>query len=122
MSSIIRTATIILVIAGLGFLGYNYLSRNNSTDELITRQDLTDTSKMGAEVLSALNQLKTLKLDAGVFSDKTFTSLTDFSKPLNPEPVGRTNPFSPVGVENAGSVKINPAPALATSTKVVGGN
>jgi len=116
MSSIVKNIIIVLVIAGAGFFGYNYLTRADVSSDVLIQQDSANTSKMGAEVLMALNQLKTLKLDASIFKDKTFISLRDFSKPLNPEPVGRVNPFSPIGVENAGSVRITPA----TTTGAVG--
>ena len=121
MSSIIKTTIIILVIAGVGFFGYSYLTRTSTTGDLMVTQDTTDTTRMGAEVLSALNQLRTLKLDNSIFKDKTFMSLKDFSKPLNSEPVGRVNPFSPIGVENTGSVKLNPTQSTST-TKTVNGN
>ena len=131
MSSIVKTIIVVLVLAGVGFFGYNYLTRTDIPSDVLIQQDTVDTSKMGAEVLTALNQLKTLKLDSSIFQDKTFISLQDFSKPLNSEPVGRINPFSPIGVEIAGTVKLAPAskintastsPSTSTSTKTGTGN
>ena len=123
MSPIVKNTIIVLVVAGVGYFGYNYLTRTDTPSDVLIQQNSADTSKMGAEVLSALNQLKTLKLDASVFQDKTFLSLQDFSKPLNSEPVGRVNPFSPIGVENVGTVKLAPNTKTgATSTNDVNGN
>lgn len=116
MSSIVKTTIIVLVIAGVGFFGYNYLTRVDTPSDILIQQDSANTSKMGAEVLTALNQLKTLKLDSSIFQDKTFVSLRDFSKPLNSEPVGRLNPFSPIGIENAGAVKLTPNSNSSTSS------
>ena len=120
MSSIIKTTIIVLVIAGVGFFGYNYLTRTNAPTDLLVQQNSGDTSKMGAEVLSALNQLKTLRLDSSVFSDKTFLSLRDFSQSLNPEPVGRINPFSPIGVENFIPGRVSTVSKTSTSTNQTG--
>lgn len=120
MSSIVKTIIIVLVVAGIGFFGYNYLNQTNVQTDVLVQQNSADTSKMGAEVLSALNQLKTLRLDESVFKDKAFMSLRDFSKPLTSEPVGRVNPFSPIGVENAGAVKL--APVSATTTDKAASN
>ena len=96
-------------------MGYNYLIRVDTTGGVLINQDSADTSKMGAEVLTALNQLKTLKLDDSIFKDKTFVSLEDFSKPLSPEPVGRINPFSPIGVENTITIKATSTTPTRTS-------
>jgi hypothetical protein len=120
MSSIVKIIITVLVLAGVGFFGYNYLTRTSVPSGVLLQQESADTSKMGAEVLTALNQLRTLKLDSSIFSDKTYLSLEDFSKPLNPEPVGRINPFSPIGVENYIPGKTVPAPKTAsTSTSTV---
>lgn len=117
MSPIIKNIIVVLVIAGVGFFGYNYLTRTDTAGDALIKQESVNTGKMGAEVLTALNQLKTLKLDSSIFKDDVFVSLQDFSKPLNPEPVGRVNPFSPIGVES-GSVKITPN---ASTSKTTGG-
>jgi hypothetical protein len=114
MTSTIKTIILVLVIAGIGYFGYNYLTRTNVAGDSAIQQESANTSKMGAEVLTALNQLKVLKLDGAVFKDKTFLSLKDFSKPLNPESIGRVNPFSPIGVENTASVKLTPAVGSTT--------
>ncbi len=115
----------VLVLAGVGFFGYNYLTRTIVPSDVLLQQTTGNTSKMGAEVLSALNQLRVLQLDGSVFSDKTFLSLQDFSKPLNSEPVGRINPFSPIGVESfipgkTATVSTSTSTFTATSTGKTG--
>lgn len=98
-SSIIKIATVVIVIAVIGFFGYNYLNGSSSSSGDISIVPNSDTSAVGAQVLSALNQLNRLNLDAGIFSNPTFKSLKDFSRPLPTEPVGRINPFSPIGID-----------------------
>jgi len=114
MSSIVKTTIIVLIIAGVGYFGYSYLTRSGVPSGDLLQQTSSNTSQMGAEVLAALNQLKILKLDSSIFQDKVYLSLQDFSKPLNPEPVGRINPFNPIGVETGGSIK------LPTTVKTTG--
>lgn len=117
MSSTIKTVIIVLVLSGIGYFGYSYLNKAGSSSDVLLTQTSANTSKMGAEVLSALNQLKTLKLDGSIFQDKIFLSLEDTSISLTPEPVGRINPFSPIGVENASAARFVPASTTrATST------
>ena len=40
---------------------------------------------------------KSLNLDDSLFKDPIFNNLSDFSIPLIPQEVGRSNPFSPIG-------------------------
>lgn len=49
------------------------------------------------DLLVALTNLHTIKLDTSLFSDPAFKSLTSFGVQLPPENVGRRNPFEPVG-------------------------
>lgn len=103
MSSSLKLILATVIVAALGFFGYQYVSGTPVNNDL-TKVGVSDTSKMGAQVLSALNQLQQLKLDGSVFDDKTFKSLKDFSRPLPLEDVGRINPFAPIGIDST-SVK-----------------
>jgi hypothetical protein len=53
-------------------------------------------------LIDQLLALRSLRLDETIFSDPLFKSLKDFSEPIPPEPVGRANPFLPIGI---GSVR-----------------
>jgi hypothetical protein len=50
----------------------------------------------GEEILTILKRLKSVKMDVDFFENKIFKSLSDFSVKINPEPVGRNNPFAPI--------------------------
>lgn len=118
MSSLIKTVIIVAVIAGLGFVGYNYLSKSPGGDGLVVVKN-DGTSQIGAQVLTALNQLQLLKLDEKVFSDATFKSLKDFSRPIASEPVGRINPFSPIGIEKSATNVTMTATTTAPKTRAI---
>jgi hypothetical protein len=55
---------------------------------------------VGRELLALLNTLRSLSLDGDVFERPEFASLIDFSVPISPNPLGRRNPFAPIGVGN----------------------
>ncbi|MEK7575215.1 MAG: hypothetical protein AAB511_03225 [Patescibacteria group bacterium] len=52
----------------------------------------------GRELLSVLTELQSISLDGAIFLDPVFSSLKDWSLPLDPQPfakaLGRRNPFS----------------------------
>lgn len=118
-SPIFKNIAIVLVIGVIGFFGYNYLIGSSSSAGDLTQVSQTSTSKMGAQVLSALNQLSQLKLDESVFSDATFKSLRDFSQPLPTDQVpGRTNPFAPIGASvSSGASTGQTFPSQTTAPK-----
>lgn len=49
------------------------------------------------ELILLLKALEGIKLDAGFFSDQTYRSLQDFRIIPAQEPIGRSNPFAPLG-------------------------
>ncbi len=50
------------------------------------------------DLLSLLLELKSISLPQDIFSDPAFATLQDFTVTLAPEPIGRRNPFAPIGV------------------------
>ena len=47
------------------------------------------------DIVSILNQLKTISIDDGIFKDPAFMALTDFHREISSQPKGRPNPFLP---------------------------
>ncbi len=54
------------------------------------------TSSATREAALTLQKIKSIEVDTGIFSDKTFKSLKDFRVNILPEDVGRDNPFAPI--------------------------
>lgn len=104
--NLIISLTIIVII---GVAGYFYASRDRSADILLvsTPTDAT-TGAIDNDLLSALRELKRLKLDSSIFDNAAWLSLEDFGKSLTPEPVSRLNPFAPLGSNVAAPVPSNP--------------
>jgi len=57
----------------------------------------TSEINVSGDLLVTLNSLHTIRLDASLFSDPSFASLSDFGVAIPPQDAGRRNPFSPVG-------------------------
>ncbi|MDA8611345.1 hypothetical protein N9L18_00575 [Candidatus Pacebacteria bacterium] len=57
----------------------------------------TPASIVGAEIVAALNRIESLRLDRTIFDDPVYKSLKDRSQEIPPEPVGKANPFDPIG-------------------------
>lgn len=87
-------------LIGIGLLvvlvfGYYFFFSGSST----TTQNLSSpvpSSPVSKELLVTLQNLHTITLDPGVFSDPVFISLSDFGNVIPPQATGRRNPFAPV--------------------------
>ncbi len=88
-----------ILIVG-AFIGYTYFFAP-SNGPVLTKQDASATPAVDQDLISLLLELKSIKLDENIFSDVAFKSLQDFSQELVPEPVGRTNPFAPLGARTS---------------------
>lgn len=93
-----KTTVIIILIVIMGAFVYFYISGSKLSDDSALLQgsspDISD--NVGAEVLALLNQIQSLKIDPTIFSEPVYKTLIDYSVPIPPQPVGRTNPFAPV--------------------------
>jgi hypothetical protein len=117
------------IFALVGLLGvliaYQMLSGGGESSSTVTNTTPTTPTQPGTltpenaaieqELLSQLLQLSTITLDDRVFSNPAFVSLVDFSQPIEPQPVGRPNPFAPIAVTVPPPAQVEPA---ATSTEV----
>ncbi|MBX4192067.1 hypothetical protein KW798_01105 [Candidatus Parcubacteria bacterium] len=74
---------------------FTYFS-GGSSDQLLTSTDPASTA-VTQELITTLANLKTIKLDASIFKDPLFVSLSDFGVVIPPQQTGRRNPFAPLG-------------------------
>lgn len=89
---IIGAVAILLV-----FVAYNAFFAGVDPRLLISEKQID--SDVGSEMLALLEQINSIGLDTSFFDDPVFGSLVDFGQELNPQPVGRPNPFAPIGVD-----------------------
>lgn len=86
-------AGVFIVIA---FFAYSYFFAG-APQQPLTVTTVTSDAAVDQDLIALLTTLKSIRLDTAIFSDPAFQSLQDFSQALVPEPVGRPNPFAPLG-------------------------
>jgi len=100
MDDFIRRYQNILIIIGLvvaAFVAYSLFFTGTPRDALTTENIDPTSSAVEQELIGLLLQLRSIELDVSFFSDTRFRSLEDFGQDVVNEPVGRTNPFAPLG-------------------------
>ncbi len=92
--NLLVAAAILLACIGAA---YFYLTRDTVSDtDLLVGIPITGPESIDGDLLSTLRELKRLSLDEKIFSDPSFKSLIDHSRPLPPQTSGRLNPFAPL--------------------------
>jgi len=95
-----KTAILVIVLAIIGFFVYSYFF-TSAPQEVLSSSPAQENVQVDADLIALLSTLHSISLDDAIFSDATFKSLQDFSQTLVPQPVGRTNPFAPLGTLGA---------------------
>jgi len=88
---------VLSIVAVIVFLGGGWYILSSSGGGSTTNLVATGaTSQDSQQLLLTLNELHAVKLDSTVLTSTAFQSLQDFSTPIVPEAVGRTDPFAPL--------------------------
>jgi len=118
-----KNIIIIGVIIALGLIAYSFLKPDPTAETLLETTQRQDSAQvLGDEITSAISQINSLKLDRTVLDDPIVKKLIDHSKPILPEPVGRKNPFAPIGENSSvngatsSAIKISTATSTTSST------
>ena len=100
MSNFIKQYQNIFVIIGLvviAFVGYSFFVTGGNDNPLVVQDIDQSQTAVEQELLSLLLELRSIQLNTTLFSDERFQSLQDFNQDIVSEPVGRSNPFAPLG-------------------------
>lgn len=95
------------VVVIIGIILYNmfYLApRQAEQDAGFIRsenQSITST-EIGREIVSTLNRLKTINIDPEFFNEERYQMLVDYSVEIQPQSVGKENPFSEINFNTLG--------------------
>lgn len=90
------TYLIVILVIGLAFLVYFYVNGNKTGDSL-TLEEISDSDQVvGARVLTLLNEISSLNIDASFFKNQLYSTLRDYTVEIPALPIGRANPFSAV--------------------------
>lgn len=92
-----QNTLIIVIVIVIGFVIYSVYFAGGS-DQALTSQAVDPAqTAVEQELISLLLELRSITLDTGIFTNPEFQSLQDFSQQVVQEPVGRPNPFEPLG-------------------------
>jgi hypothetical protein len=109
MNPTLKKILIGVIIIAVLFVLYRVFTGGEEAPALSSETPSGLPPEQGGDLLALLLQLKSITLADGVFSDAAFQSLQDFTVKLTPEPIGRKNPFAPIGaVEASNGTTTNP--------------
>lgn len=93
-----KVTLIIFVLIIGSYYAYVTFGPPDIPEGLLTSQSASvDGTAAGQEIISILNDIKSINLDTGIFEDEKFKSLIDLTEDVTNEPQGRRNPFEPIG-------------------------
>jgi hypothetical protein len=88
--------TIALIVLTLGILFY----ANFVKEDVVVKQSLTisstTTNILGKEIATALNQIRNLNLDTGIFYEEGYQRLVPSDQEIPILPWGKKSPFDPI--------------------------
>jgi hypothetical protein len=114
MNKLVKKIIIIGVVVILGLFAYRFFFVR--VDEEALNAIGGETSAVGREVLALLSELRAIELTGGIFEREDFRSLEDFGVAIQPDTIGRRNPFAPIGVSNFESISQEESPATSPTT------
>jgi hypothetical protein len=112
---------IIVMILGtvLLFIVYAvFIKKDPVNTELInTGEGLSsDARLLGNQISQALLRIEQIKLDKSIFTNAIYQTLVDRSEPITEEPIGRANPFAPIGeISVSSNTRVGTSTATSTS-------
>lgn len=88
-----------VLVAGVYFL---FLRNDEAAGPVLSTDSsegvaMTASAQADRELLQLLQELSSINLEGSIFNDPLFRSLENFRVEPTPQPVGRDNPFAPVG-------------------------
>lgn len=95
-----RKWILIGVVIIAAFVAYTFFFTGDNTDDaLLSSSNAANRPAqiVGNEIITALNQIESLQLNRDIFDSAVFASLKDRSQEIPPEPIGKANPFDPIG-------------------------
>ncbi len=98
-----KQIAVIFIIIIVAFVIFKMLTSNTNSSNTTLAVDKTNSAGAidGQEIKAKLTKLNDVKLDDSIFSNKIFTSLISFEKPIADQVPGRKNPFLPIGADTS---------------------
>ena len=91
-----KNKVLLIALVIVAVVGY-FLFKGKGETPVVTVQ-AGGAGGIGQELLIELNRLKALQnINTGMFEDPAYVSLQDYTQSVVVQPLGRVNPFAPVG-------------------------
>ena len=90
---------IVIIILALGAYFYFKGEPDDSSTSSLEAEDSpenVEAQAVGTRVLSLLNQINSLKIDASIFESAVYNTIVDYTITIPEQDVGRINPFAPI--------------------------
>ncbi len=122
MTPKLKKIILLLIIAIALFVVYAvFIKKGPQVDSLVTNeitQTSGDAQAIGNQISQALVRIDQIKLDKTIFTNVLYKSLVDRSEPISEEPIGRSNPFAPIGDVSSVNSTTRNASSTSSNTKV----
>jgi len=99
-----------LVVLAIAFSIYNSFIKSDEPAGLESESRGIRDIEVGREIITTLNRLKTIQIEADVLEEPLFKRLVDFSQPLPNYSQSKVNPFA---IEIPGAVPVQPVEEVA---------
>lgn len=95
--TISKNKVLLIALVIVAVVGFYFFTRGEEAP-LTTTVVGGGSGTIGQELIIELNRLKALRsIKRDIFLDNAFISLEDFTQEVVAQPVGRDNPFAPIG-------------------------
>lgn len=105
MKWITQHKLLFILVIGVVAVGIWFgLSSEGAPEPLLTTSAADGSTSLSAsdqEIIGTLLSLRAVTLSGSIFQNPAFLTLQDFGTTIVPEPVGRENPFAPLGSQTA---------------------
>lgn len=90
---------ILIIVVALGLYFYFKGDPDDTSISSLEAEvsvESTEALEKSARILSLLNQINSLKIDASIFESAVYKTLVDYTITIPEQDVGRPNPFAPI--------------------------
>lgn len=98
---------IFVACLAVALTGYWFFGTGSTIAPPLSATEAADPAEQ--QFIALAQRLEQISFDVNIFNDPRFTSLVNLATPINPEPLGRVDPFALLGPINP-STPLTPAP------------
>jgi len=92
-----QNVIIIGLVVVAAFIAYSIFFKPDTSNPLSAEVTSSSQTAVEQELIGLLLELRSITLNTAIFNDERFRALQDFSQQIVAEPIGRDNPFAPLG-------------------------